>query len=111
MTDIYTYTSDMTRPLCVECGEELDQPGNPEIPFEAICSHGHTYTYQLEESDEDRYSYRLDGEPNFAWIFYNFKEGAHTQRWFARIQLNGELTQEQQENALRCFVEALNQNN
>ena len=48
MTDIYTYTPDMIRPLCVECGEELNQPNNPEIPFEATCSHGHTHTYQLE---------------------------------------------------------------
>lgn len=56
----------------------------------------------------EKYSYRLDGEPNFAWIFENFKEGARTQRWFARIQLNGELTPEQQESAVQRFVKALN---
>lgn len=55
-----------------------------------------------------KYSYRLDGEPNLAWIFENFKGGSHTQRWFARIQLNGELSVDQQEEFMDRMIESLN---
>lgn len=55
-----------------------------------------------------KYTYRLDGEPNFAWIFEDLIEGGIAQRWVARIQLNGELIAERQEEVVRRFVDALN---
>ena len=51
MTDIYTYTPDMIRPLCPICGVEVEQTDTPEQSFEATCSNGHTHTFQLDDED------------------------------------------------------------
>ncbi len=49
---IYTYTPDMTRPNCPDCGSPVEATNTPETAFEATCSSGHTRTYQLEDEDD-----------------------------------------------------------
>jgi hypothetical protein len=51
---IYTYTPDMTRPECPNCGRQVTQDTHcPEEPWEGICHKGHKHTFQLEEHEED----------------------------------------------------------
>lgn len=53
---VYTYTSDMTRPLCPDCGSEVYQDVNePAVAWVGVCAHGHKHTYQLDEDQEQRY--------------------------------------------------------
>jgi hypothetical protein len=50
---IYTYTPDMTRPFCPECGGFVEQETNtPHTPWKGICSSGHAFIFQLEEKNE-----------------------------------------------------------
>lgn len=50
---IYTYTPDMTRPFCPDCGGFVEQETNtPDIPWKGTCSNGHTFIFQLEEESE-----------------------------------------------------------
>ncbi|MBE4026206.1 hypothetical protein HJ128_23100 [Vibrio parahaemolyticus] len=47
---IYTYTSDLTRPLCPTCGRRVTQDTDtPETPWDGTCSSGHSFTFQLED--------------------------------------------------------------
>lgn len=49
---VHTYTVDMPRPNCPECGRPVEQPDNPEKPWKGVCSAGHEYKYQLDLEDE-----------------------------------------------------------
>lgn len=50
---IYTYTPDMTRPLCPECGSAVSQETDtPEIAWVGVCGRGHEHTFQLEEESD-----------------------------------------------------------
>lgn len=49
------------------------------------------------------YTYRADGESNFYTILCNTN-------WFAKVQLNGELTTLQQEDVMDNIVDILNWN-
>lgn len=50
---IYTYTPDMTRPSCPDCGSFInDTSDNPELEWSATCSQGHRHTYQLDTEEE-----------------------------------------------------------
>ncbi|MDW1542413.1 hypothetical protein [Vibrio sp. YT-17] len=47
---IYTYTSDLTRPLCPTCGNPVPQDTDtPDTPWNGTCSAGHSFTFQLED--------------------------------------------------------------
>ena len=47
--EIYTYTSDLTRPMCPECGSCVPQTTHtPETPWEGTCERGHTHVFQLD---------------------------------------------------------------
>ena len=60
--EIYQYTPDMTRPLCPECGEPVQQDTDtPEIEWEGTCSGGHTFTFQLDDSETMDY-FNFPGE-------------------------------------------------
>lgn len=50
---VYTYTPDMTRPLCPDCGCEVYQDINePAVEWVGVCARGHKHTYQLDEDQE-----------------------------------------------------------
>lgn len=50
---IYTYTPDLTRPLCPTCGAPVPQDTDtPETPWQGTCRAGHTFTFQLESDGE-----------------------------------------------------------
>lgn len=53
------------------------------------------------------YSWRACGDANFYMI--SFHEAIGIERWFARIQLNGELTTPQQEAIVNNMCKALNE--
>lgn len=49
---IFTYTEDLPRPSCHDCGAPVlvpDSVDDPTTPWEGSCSGGHSATYQLEE--------------------------------------------------------------
>ena len=49
---IYTYTSDLLRPFCPECGYPVTQDTEtPQQPWEEVCPQGHSHTFQLEEEE------------------------------------------------------------
>ncbi|RZT91023.1 hypothetical protein EV681_4611 [Advenella incenata] len=51
--DIYTYTSDMTRPNCPTCGVPVEQyTMTPEEPWKGTCSRGHSAIFQLDIEGE-----------------------------------------------------------
>ena len=53
MVCVYTYTPDMIRPLCPDCGAAVAQDtSTPETPWKGTCSSGHTFIFQLDDSDE-----------------------------------------------------------
>jgi|TARA_Y100000589_G_scaffold332061_1_gene388941 hypothetical protein len=49
---VYTFTPDMTRPNCPECGAPVETTNTPDIPFKATCNAGHAHTYQMEHDEE-----------------------------------------------------------
>ncbi len=50
---IYTYTPDLTHPLCPTCGASVPQATDtPATPWQGTCRVGHTFTFQLENEGE-----------------------------------------------------------
>lgn len=51
-SSIFTYTPDLTRPMCPICGAQVPQDTDtPEIPWQGTCTGGHTFTFQLEDEE------------------------------------------------------------
>ncbi|MBL4761486.1 MAG: hypothetical protein JKY93_02160 [Gammaproteobacteria bacterium] len=45
----FTYTEDMPRPSCPECGLPVEPPdGDPQLEWAGTCLNGHENTYQLD---------------------------------------------------------------
>lgn len=52
---IYSYTPDLTRPYCAKCGCAVEQrTDTPEIPWIGTCELGHSFTYQLENEEQEQ---------------------------------------------------------
>ena len=52
----YSYTPDMTRPMCPECGRQVEMPvdvADPETAWQGTCGGGHTALYELDCEDWD----------------------------------------------------------
>lgn len=53
-TYLYTYTPDLMRPLCPDCGREVSQGDvNPEEEWIGTCAAGHTHRYLLEDEENE----------------------------------------------------------
>lgn len=76
MTDTYTYTPDMPRPLCPICGVPVEQSDTPEQPFTATCRNGHTHTFQLEKEEIE--------EPQF--------DSPYGSKWIIAVDINAQVT-------------------
>lgn len=51
---VHTYTADMTRPECPDCGRYVAQATDtPEIEWVGTCDAGHAFTYQLDDEEVD----------------------------------------------------------
>lgn len=53
---IFTYTPDMMRPLCGECGRAVSMPDDHDDPTQTwvgVCPAGHSAQYELDEEDWD----------------------------------------------------------
>lgn len=50
---IQTYTADMPRPYCPDCGSPIWVPDviDQSVPWVGSCVNGHTNEYQLEEEE------------------------------------------------------------
>lgn len=49
---VFTYTPDMSYPICPDCGCKVVQHTNsPERPWAGTCADGHTKTYMLEQDE------------------------------------------------------------
>jgi hypothetical protein len=71
---IYTYTPDMMRPCCPNCGAAVDQfsfTDNPEDPWQGTCPNGHTYTFQLEDDEDDEDDEDSEERPACGWTAPN----------------------------------------
>ncbi len=52
MEIVYTYTPDMTRPMCPDCGAIVNQETDtPEIEWVGVCHNGHKNIFQLDTDE------------------------------------------------------------
>lgn len=67
--DIYTYTSDMTRPNCPTCGVPVEQyTQTPEEPWKGTCCRGHSAIFQLDIESESQEEFNKEKDYVVKWV-------------------------------------------